>query len=314
MKRPRISRDGFTLIELLVVIAIIAILIGLLLPAVQKVREAAARAQCGNNLKQIGLAFNSHHDVFKVYPSGGLHFGDPRVMIGNVPATYRNQTWGWAYQILPYMEQVNVHRNPSDAVVYATPIPTYFCPSLRPPTIIGGRAMMDYAGNGGTYFDWYNHTGPPHNALDGPLVPSLSESKRTVSTKNITDGTSNTLLVGEKYVIAIIDQASTDCNDDQGYTDGWDNDAICLANGYNGMGSPGTRPYDPNMSAPPKRISPSDFSNNTTCGAVFGSIHASLNTVFCDGSVHAIAFTVDKEMWQRLCCAKDGLPIDPNAW
>ena len=79
------------------------------------------------------------------------------------------------------------------------------------------------------------------------------------------------------------------------------------------MGNPAGRPFDPAMAARPLHINPQDTSGSY-CGAVFGSIHASLNSVFCDGSVHSISFSVDANTWQRLCCINDGLPIHPNAW
>jgi len=186
---PAKGRRGFTLIELLVVIAIIAILIGLLLPAVQKVREAAARMKCMNNFKQIGLAFHTYNDTYSKLPTGWV----------TSTAVAPSPGWSWQYIILPYIEQGPLYTTLNadlvtpgapPAATAGTPIMTvlsvYQCPSDRgTPTNsnFGAYATTSYVVN-----RWV--VGPDTNSRPAPMT-----------LLGITDGTSNTFIVGERDLI-----------------------------------------------------------------------------------------------------------------
>jgi len=193
-----VKRHGFTLIELLVVIAIIAVLIGLLLPAVQKVRAAAARAQCQNNLKQLALAAHNYHDVEGNFPPGCAFPGQG------------NRWTSLFVELLPHMEQGNLHRqwdyiNPTGNFGGATtpaaqPVPMLLCPAGRVDrnpinfgTLVIG--LTTYGGNGGMKaFPTFRATN------DGIFGYSTPSSKNCVNLLHITDGSSNTILLGEKIV------------------------------------------------------------------------------------------------------------------
>ena len=224
------TRRGFTLIELLVVIAIIAILIGLLLPAVQKVREAAARLQCQNNLKQIGLAFYNFESTYKHFPTAGAQ----SQAWGNVTAQQVGfETLGWGYQILPFIEQDNLYKIGQATGVYGwnaaigkamceVPVKTYQCPSrsnrVSYPAPWGSvYAMNDYASvkvewlsDGGDWQLDYPASPNTGQAFGGIIVkggqvfskPSYAASQKfgSVTPTSVSDGLSNRLMLMEKAV------------------------------------------------------------------------------------------------------------------
>jgi prepilin-type N-terminal cleavage/methylation domain-containing protein len=329
-------RHGFTLVELLVVVAIIGLLIAMLLPAVDAAREAGRRAQCANNVKQLGLACLAHDEVQGYFPSGGWGWtwvGDPTLGFG------AKQPGSWLYSVLPNLEQDPLHSlGGSDGTTpttgtqmagasqcIATLLPVTNCPTRRRtaaypcnwpdgcfswagnvcyytphnanPTALLARS--DYAANVGDESDPGIEWLGPESMADG-LAHAAEQWKgfqrngvmftgSQVRNAQITDGASNTYLLGEKYLNPDSYTNGTDRADNESMYSGSDND------------NQRSTYFEP----------PLQDRAGLVINDCFGSAHVSTCCfAFCDGSVHWISYSIDAGTHHLLGSRSDSQPVD----
>ncbi len=313
------SPNGFTLIELLVVIAIIGVLVGLLLPAVQKTREAANRLKCENNLKQIGLGIHNFHDTYGHLPA------TVRPATSNLGTTPRQ---GWMIYLLPFIEQQNLYSEYDlkqswfvnvNRPVGATQIPIFLCPSSPYPDRIDGVPESDQ--NGGTWdafaavTDYAAFNGVDDRLVSSGLVDVAGEGampkNKKIRLTDILDGTSNTILVtedagrptlwrlgvpvGEPPIPRVNGggwvRAATDITLNGLTADGTTSPGPCALNCANGEDG---YPY------------PSPIYGVQGTGSPYSFHAGGVNNLFGDGSVHFIRQNVDIRVFARLVTRSGG--------
>jgi prepilin-type N-terminal cleavage/methylation domain-containing protein/prepilin-type processing-associated H-X9-DG protein len=308
MPRQTVPRCGFTLIELLVVIGIIGVLIGMLLPAVQKVRESAARLKCANNLKQIGLGLHSYHDATGSFPPGvnAAYLSDWEEATG--------PGWGWAAYLLPHVEQDNLFHtilfqlsitDPPNAGSRVTPVAVYRCPSeAAGPTFIaytlGGPgqpsvplcavAAANYVGMASSEDSWTFTTWD----WDGVLYPQSH-----VRFADITDGTSQTIAVSERSMrhgevtwVGAVPGAKVVPADPRAPADVWD-DNVALTLGYVGDAT-----------------KPGEVGSMWTSEAHSSAHGAGANFLFCDGHVQLLTPSIEFATFKALASRAGGEVIN----
>lgn len=298
---PASRRPAFTLVELLVVILIIATLMGLLLPAVQKVRESAQRAQCSNNLRQIGLACTSYVGQNNILPTGGVVMPPnpptyltrfPTGISNPAPITGKNQAWSWIYQILPHLDQQALWASQADAQVLSATVPGFACPTRRTAT-----PFTDYAGNGGV---------SDNNLATGMIVASGSNVSNNfvpfgigVKPSTIAGGMSNKVLVAERYLPI------------EWYAGSPGNESFSAMYGF---GQHNIR-YAATTVSPSPVVVGVRQDTSATGGPLdtlqFGSAHnVGLNALFADGSVRTIGYSTPPNILLAICDRSSNVAVN----
>ena len=315
----RRQRNGFTVVELLVSIAIVAILMALLLPAVQQARETARGVQCRNNLKQLALATELHEGAHGWYPTGGWGkdwVGLPEFGYG------KEQPGGWIFNILPMIEQAAVRElgngnkaapdSAANARRLAMTIPLLNCPSRRNGLFTNTRqphecdpvttvARSDYAMNGGHRHISYG-SGPATLLASGTFGwPNMSQNtglthiRSTIRKSKVTDGLSNTYLIGEKHLRFDRYDDGTDVGDNESLYSGDDRDIVRYT------GDENDRTWRPLH----------DRFISSQEGLVFGSVHdGGFRVSLADGSVRIIGYSIDQTIHSRMGSCNDGQTTD----
>lgn len=321
------ARRGFTLIELLVVIAIIAILIGLLLPAVQKVREAASRMQCQNNLKQMGLALHNYHDSVKSFPPAVADTTPPLLAGPATNSDSRDPGWGptWQVLILPYIEQDALYKQwnfslgaQNNPQVTSVPVNIYICPSdtKRPPNLLNANGLVHNMARGNYGINGGAGLGENNNVFNNNHRRGLTHFRQrfAAGVSDVKDGTSNTVAVTELVVrvAANDDSQGAWAYPGQNYITAY-NDQGAVGNNYAANAYPAAnQTQSPNCDA---RLATcqsytAHCNNNLTgidpiygcaesnVGQTARSSHSgTVNVLLLDGSVKSVGNSINGQIW-----------------